>query len=62
MIVHIQRVASSFVTVSQKFDLKAILRDILEQLIPHGPNQYVNSDRDLQGEQLSHPEISNFRM
>ncbi|CAD6211566.1 unnamed protein product [Miscanthus lutarioriparius] len=43
----------AFVTVSQKFDLKAILRDILGQLIPHGSNQHVNSYiLDIQDEQL----------
>ncbi|XP_066346674.1 disease resistance protein Pik-2-like isoform X1 [Miscanthus floridulus] len=48
----------AFVTVSQKFDLKAILRDILGQLIPHGSNQHVNSDiLDIQDEQLEGFEV-----
>ncbi|XP_066347725.1 disease resistance protein Pik-2-like isoform X2 [Miscanthus floridulus] len=48
----------AFVTVSQKFDLKAILRDILGQLIPHGSNQHVNSDiLDIQDEPLEGFEV-----
>lgn len=34
----------AFVTVSQKIDLKALLRDMLGQLIPPASDQHVSSD------------------
>ncbi|OEL18872.1 hypothetical protein BAE44_0020111, partial [Dichanthelium oligosanthes] len=51
----------AFVTVSQKFDLKAILRDISGQLIPLGPKQHANSDRGLQDEQFKGFQVWDMR-